>query len=272
MKLSNKVIKFAVLPILVLLVVLWGLTSFLSGAIVKAGVESAATKSLGVVVNIDDIDISILKSDLEINGLIVNNPPGYTNKNLLELNQGYVKTSIASLLDDTVRIKKFKLDGINLVIEQKALSNNLHDIIKSLPTKDKQESETETAGKKLHIDDLEITNIKVKVKLLPIPGKRDMVDINLEPIRMSNLGSDNKLSTGVLVSKILVAIAEGVAKKGAGILPKEMIKTMKNTLDEAVGLGITLTQEGGKLIDKGKDVGTEIIEGFQGLLKPKKKE
>ena len=89
---------------------------------------------------------------------------------------------------------------------------------------------------------------------------------------MENLGSDDKLDTAKLTGKILVAIASGVAKQGAGVLPVDIIKTMKSTLDKTIELGKTAAEEAGKIIDTGKDVGTEVIEGFKDLLKPRKKE
>lgn len=267
MKPTNKIVKFVVLPIIILFVVLWSAFYLLGGLILKAGVEKAATKTLAVPVTIEDMDISILKAAIGINGLIVQNPPGYTYKNLLELSEARVTASIGSLLSDTVHIKELKLDGMNLVIEQKALSNNLQEVISSISAKGKQQSESDTAGKKLHIDNLEITNIKVKVKLLPTPGKVDTIPLTLDPIRMSNLGTDDRLSTGILVGKIMLAIANGVSKKGVGVLPKDMVRKMKSTLDEAVDLGEAASKEAKELID----TGTELIEGFKGLLKPKKK-
>ncbi len=152
------------------------------------------------------------------------------------------------------------------MIEQKGLGNNLRDVIKSLPEKEQQQDEQ--AGKKLHIDELEISNIKVKVKLLPIPGKADTVSLNLDPIKMSNLGSDNKLSTGKLCGKIILALASGVAKQGAGVLPDDITNSVKSALEETLALTKTASEEGKKLLEKGG----ELTEGLKGLLKSKKDE
>ncbi|KKM22129.1 hypothetical protein LCGC14_1628510, partial [marine sediment metagenome] len=101
---------------------------------IKAAVESAATKSLGVDVSIGNIGLAILKGGVTIDDLIVQNPPGYKHENLLELGHGAVSVNIMSLLKDTVHIREIKLDGLNMVIEQKGFSNNLQDLINSLPT------------------------------------------------------------------------------------------------------------------------------------------
>ncbi len=270
MKAVNKILRFVVLSVVILLVILCLASYLFGGHLLKVGIETAATKALGVGVDIDDLDISILKGTVEIEDLIVKNPPGYTYKNLLKLGSGRVTAGIGSLLGDTVRVKELKLDGVNLVIEQKALSNNLHDVISSIRAKGRQGPAP--SAKKLQIDNLEISNIKVKVKLLPVPGKADTVTLNLTPIKMSNLGTDEKLSTGILASMIMLAIADGVAKEGVGVLPAEIISTMKSTLGKTIDLGKAAAEEGQKIIEEGKDAGAEIIEGFKGLLKPKKEQ
>ncbi len=270
MKRVNKIVKRVVLAVVIVLVILVGGLYVFGGHLIKIGVETAATKALGVRVDIADVDISILGGAVEIEGLIVANPAGYAHKHLLELGRARVAANIGSMLGDTVQIKEVKLDGINLVIEQKGLSNNLQDVIGSISAEG--ERETEPSGKKLRIDELEITNVTVKAKLLPIPGKSDTVTLKLKPIRMTDLGSDDKLTVAKLTGKILLAIAGGVASQGAGVLPKDMTKTMKATLGKTIELGKTATEEGKKLIEEGKDVGKGLIEGFKGLLKGKKKE
>lgn len=273
MKAVKKILKLVVLSIIILFVIL-GAAFYLFGEhLLKVGIETAATEALSVGVNINDLDISIFKGTVEIDGLIVKNPAGYTYENLLELGHGRVTANIGSLLDDTVRIKELKLDGIDLVIEQKALSNNLQDIIKAIPSGEpKAEEETKKPSKKLRIDNLEITNVTVKAKLLPIPGRIDTITLKLDPIRMNDLGSDDKLTVAKLTGKILSAIAGGVAEQGVGVLPEEIVNTMKLTLSKTIDLGKTAAKEGEKLIEEGKDVGAELVEGFKSLLKPKKEE
>ena len=276
MKAVNKMLKLVVLSIIILFVILGAAFYLFSGYLLRVGIETAGTKALGVGVYVDDVDLSILGGTVEIDGLVVKNPAGYAHEDLLKLGKGKVTVKISSLLGDTVIIKELRLDGIDLVIEQKGLSNNLRDVISSIGSKDKEKAEdkeaAEPAGKKLQISELEISNIRVKVKLLPMSGKEDAVTLNLATIKMSNLGTDSELDTGILVSKIFVAIADGVAKQGVGILPKEMVNRMKSALGQTLDLGKTTAEEGGKLIEKSKDVGEGIIEGFKGLFKPKKEE
>ena len=271
MKLSLKLLSYSFLVILILFVIVVALTLLLGNRALKIGIETAASKALNVGVSIDDVDLSIMGGKIGFQNLSINNPPGYQHDKLLELRDAQIAVNIKSLLTDSVKIKEIKLDDVNVVLEQRGVSsNNLQDVIKAISAKPDVKGENGTAGKKLHIDNLEITNVKVKVKLLPIPGRTDTIPLKLSTIKMTNLGSDDNLSAADLSVKILIAIANGIAKEGVGVLPEDIVNTMKSTLDKTMDVGKIASKEGKKLIDAGKDAGTELIEGFKGLLKPKK--
>jgi hypothetical protein len=272
MKSLRKILRIVLLAIVVLIVGIVVLIHFFGSSLLKTGIETAASKVLNVGVKIDDMDFSILGGKVSFQNLIIDNPPGYKHDRLLEVGDARIAVSIGSLLKDTVNIKEIMLDNVNVVLEQRGVtSNNLQDVIKSIPKEEAgPEDETKKAAKKLHIDNLELTNITVRVKLLPIPGKKDTVTLKLDPIRMTDLGSDDKLDVAKLSGKILLAIATGVAKQGAGLLPDEMTDAMKTTLGVTIELGKTAAEGGVKLLEEGADAGKGLIEGVKGLFKPKK--
>ncbi len=270
MKKVLKALRIVLLAILVLVIAALVLIDIFGERAVKIGIEAAATKTLNVGVSIDEVELSIMGGKLGIKNLSINNPVGYQHEKLLELKDGKIQVEVRSLLSDVVEIREIKLDGVKLVLEQKGLSNNLQDIIKTISARSKAKGEPKKVGKKLHIDNLEITNVVVKVKLLPVPGKT--ISLKLSPIKMTDLGSDNKLDTAALSGKILLAIADGITRQGVGVLPKEILDPMKKTLETTLDIGKAATKEGGKLIEAGKDVGKELVEGLKDLLKPKKEE
>ncbi len=272
MKSTRKILRIVLSVIVVLIVCIVVLIHLLGNSILKTGIETAASKMLNVGVSIDDMDFSILGGKVSFRNLVIDNPPGYKHDKLLKVSNARIAVSITSLLKDTVNIKEIMLDGVDVVIEQKGVtSNNLQDIIKAIPEAEaKPEGETKKAAKKLHIDKLEITNVTVKAKLLPVPGKKDTVTLKLNPIRMTDLGSDDKLDVATLSGKILLAIATGVAEQGAGLLPEDMTDTMKATLSKTAELGKAAAEGGKKLLEEGKDTGKDLVEGVKGLLKPKK--
>lgn len=277
MKKARKNLRIILLIIVILVVAVVVAIGLFANRAVKIGIETAATKTLNVGVTIDDVDLSIMGGKLALQNLLIDNPPGYEHKKLLELKDAKIAVDIKSLLSDVVHIREIKLDGANVVLEQRGISgNNLQDVIKAIPSGPEAQGEPKAAGKKLHIDNLEISNVQVQVKLLPVPGKADTVTFKLSPIKMTNLGSDNKLDTAALSGKILLAIATGVAEQGVGVLPKEMVDTMKSTLGKTVDVSKKVLEGGegiGKDLIKGtEDVGRGITEGLKGLLRRRKEE
>lgn len=293
MKKHIKILYIACIAILVIIVAASVTIGLLADSALKVAIESAGTKALNVGVSVKAVDLSILRGRLGLENLVINNPPGYKHERLLELSQGEITVNTKSLLSDTVNIKDIKLDGVKVVLEQRGVSgNNLQDIIKNIPKKEEEPSEP--GGKKLHIDNLEIADTEVKIKLLPVPGKVDTIPLKLDTIKLTDLGNDNNLDTVTLTRTILIAIAGGIAKQGADILPKEMlgnlVSELKNVgalsgvlVDTGINMLETGTDIGKGATEAGKDVGEGIIkgvedtgkgitEGLKGIIKQKEKE
>ena len=269
MKKSLKIIYAIVAVIAILLIVAVIAINLFADSAVKMAIETAGTKALKVEVTVDNVDLSILGGKIGFQKLVIDNPPGYKHERLLELGEATIAVETGSLLTDIINIKDIRLDGVNVVLEQKGVtSNNLQDIMKSLPAKDKEPAEpAEPGGKKLHIDNLEITNTQVKVKLLPVPGKADTLTLKLDPIKMTDLGGENDIDMVALARKVLLALAGGIAKQGAGILPKEMLGSLTSQLGKLGALPTAFVDKGGKLLDAGKDVGGDTIKGAGGATK-----
>ena len=279
MKKSLKIIYAILAVVTVLIIVVVIAVNLFADSAVKVAIESAGTKALKVGVAVDSVNLSILGGKIGFQNLVIDNPPGYKHEKLLELGRAKIAVQTGSLLTDIINIKDIQLDGVNVVLEQKGITgNNLQDIMKSLPAREAEPAEP--GGKKLHIDNLEITNAQVKVKLLPIPGKDDTLTLKLAPIKMTDLGGENDIDTGALVRKVLLALAGGIAEQGAGILPDDMLGSLTSQLSKLDALPAAFLDTGGKLLDAGKGIGGEIkkgagdatkgiTDGIKGLFKPK---
>ena len=101
--------------------------------------------------------------------------------------------------------------------------------------------------------------------MLPIPGQADTVTLRIKPIRLENLGTDEKIDFAGLTAKILKAISKGIAEQGADVLPTDMIGS----------IGDELGKHGEALLKGTKDIGksaTDAIGGIGDLFKKKEKE
>jgi hypothetical protein len=267
----RKLIRAILFLIIVLIVVavigVVGVILFADKA-VQTAVETAGTKTLNVSVTVGKANASLLSGAVELQGTTVANPPGYQGPVLLKLQQVDIKVDMASLLSKEVLIKDMKLDNMEVFVEQKGLGTNLYQVIKPLREPHKP------TGKCLVIDNLEIANITVHVSLPAIPGQAQSVDLKLASIKMGDLGRSEKMDTAVLIGKILLAVAEGIAEQGGGILPKETVGELGSVLDKAIDLGKTILGPGGKTPDgQQKDsLGKTVTDGIKDLLGGKKKQ
>jgi len=277
MKILRRLFITIPLIIVILLIAAVVLVGLFADRAVKMGIEKGGSAALPVAVKVGDADMSILGGKLALHDLIIENPEGYKHENLLELKSGSVGVNIRSLLSDTVEINNITLDGAVVVLEQKdLLRNNIKDILKALP---KEEQGEPVEGKKLHIDELIISNTTVKVELPPLPGKVasiPTIPLELGTITMTDLGGDNKLDTAKLVRKILSALFQGIAEQGKGVLPDELMDGISGELNELIDESKGILKEGAKKIlegtgDMGKEIG-EGLKGLEGLLPGKKKE
>ncbi|MHC4361353.1 MAG: DUF748 domain-containing protein [Planctomycetota bacterium] len=269
MKKARKVVRIVLLAVVILIVVVAAAIRLFADRAVKMGIETAGSKALNVGVKVQDVDLSILGGSIGFQNLAIDNPPGYQQEKLLELKDAYIAVNVKSLLSDVVNIEDIKLVGANLVVEQKGISsNNLRDIMKSIPAKKEQQ---EPSGKKLHIDNLELSEVTVRVNLLPVSGKSDTVTLKLKHIKMTDLGGDNELDVAGLSRKILLALAGGIAEQGEGVLPDEIIGSLSDQLKRLGALSGAWLDEGGRILKEGTDLGKDIAEGLTGLFKSKEK-
>ncbi len=267
MKKKIGIIRLIIVAVVILILLgTVGINMFGSGAIEYA-IEAAATKALNVGVELDDVDLSLFKGQIVLRDMKINNPAGYQHKNLIDMRKIDVAIKPKSLISDNIKIKHIKLNGLTLVMEQKNLTNNLQDILGGMKTSSKTTKTKNKSGstKSLFIKLLEINDCAVKIKLLPIPGKSDTVTMTLDNITMKNIGDNTKVDLAILSTKILIAITEGIAKQGAGVLPTEMLKSLDGQLENLSKMSEQVMTEANKAVDEVN----KLAEGLGGLFDQK---
>ena len=258
-----KAVKIVMFVIVVLIVGLAVLVGLFGKKAMKTGVEIGATKALKVPVTVEGTSLSILAGSAGVKNLVVANPPGYQNKTMLELGDARVDLELGSVLTDTVRIDDILLENVTVTLEQKGLTNNIQEVLNGMSgeaPKPKPQKE-EKPSKDLLIKHLLISDVAVKVKLLPVPGKSDTITMKLAPIEMNDVGSKDKVDVAVLSSKVLLAIIGGIAQQGVGILPEDIIGPLGDTLKGLGAAAQTVLKETGKVLEGGKEATEKVLEG-----------
>ncbi len=245
-----QIIGLVIIVIAVALLIIGSMT----GGMVKKAVESAGTNALKVPVTLGGAELRILSGKVKLDDLVIANPQGYQNPTMLEAGKIFVDADLMSFTGDKARIQKIELDRITVTVEQKQLSNNIKEIMNNLPKKDKPEPDQPKDEKKVQVDELIISEAKVRVKLLPLPGKSDTVEFSLPTITMNDIGKDEDVSIKDLAAKLVAKISSAIATHGAGQLPGEMVKAISGSVSE---YGSAFLKTGSDVMQKGMDTGVE---------------
>ena len=274
----KKILSVLGIAVITVIVFAFVLFSIFGNRALKIGIETGATAALKVGVSLDNVNLSILKGTLELSGLKIENPAGYQHPEFLTIAKAAVALRVGSLLSHTVEIRKIQFDDIQLTLEQKNLTtNNLQEILNSLPKSEKEASKVEEksqaqSGKKLHIQEVTINGVQVKVKLLPVPGKADTIPLRLNPIVLKDLGSDKPIDTAQLSVKILKAIAGGITEQGKDLLPTDIINSLGSGLAEQGKKVLETAGQAREGILKGAgDVGKGATDALKGIFQKKEK-
>ncbi len=100
-----KILKYALLTLLALIIVAVAAAWLYLEPLVKNTVHKFGTQIVGTEVNLAGFKLRPLVGEVEINGLTVANPQGYSAQNLLSLGGVFVKIDPKSLLSDTIVVE-----------------------------------------------------------------------------------------------------------------------------------------------------------------------
>jgi uncharacterized protein involved in outer membrane biogenesis len=231
----RKLLRSALLVLGVLALVVVALmvaAGIFADGMIQVAIENAGTGAVNAAVTIDKTRLSMLGRSLSIEGMTINNPPGYSHRPFLTLKRGDTRVKTLSLLSNKIAIRSLTLDGLDVMLESSGSGNNLQDVLNALHN-------ATLSGKALYVSNLEITHITVNMMLPSSDGSLKAVPLKLSPIRMTDLGRNEQMDMRSLLHKILAAIATGIAEQG-----KQAAGPLGGVLDKALNLGRTLLGTG----------------------------
>lgn len=243
------------LVVIVFLVVLLGVGFVVYvDTLAKDAIENGATQALGVETTLGKADVGILGGTFSMGSLNVANPEGYDADSFLTLGDGSMAVSFASLRQDVVELPTLNLNDIEMSLQRKGGKANYDVILDNLEAYEKQGEPSKGEAKRFIIRTLTIRNINVHVDLLPEAGEMTKVDIPVEEITLTDVGSDT--SKGMLLSElsgvILKTIMTVVVNKGGDLLPADLLNDLESQLGDLEGLA---------------DIGIGVLVGDEGLIK-----
>lgn len=277
MKRFLKIMLWIVVPLVVLLAVAW----FFIDSIAKTAIEQKTTDALGVTTTVEAVKINPLEGTVRIDGLTIRNPEGFKTPHFIKTGRFDLGVRLGSLLEDTIEVNRFDLDGLDMHLEQKPGSSNtsviLNHIKKSGGGKGgpkQAEPAGESSGKKVKVNRIVIRHVVAHVQVLPVGGKAATLDVKVPEIVLNDVTSDNAagVAVGELVRRLVPAILAAVVEKGKGILPEADLDRLGADLADAAAalgdaVGQLIRQSGGDVGKLGKDLKASLKKTKKALRK-----
>jgi hypothetical protein len=229
-------IKLVAVLVVVLIVAVVAVALYID-VIARNAVERGATSALGVETTLGSANVGIRTGEFSMRELRVANPQGYDTEHFLTLDDGLVAVAFRSLMEETVELPHLTLAGIDLNLEKKAGKANYDVILENL--KDEESAPADADGKKFIIRQVTVSDITVHTALLPIGGDLSKLDLEIDEITLSDVGSETEggvvLSelSGVLIKAIFMAIVQ----KGGDLIPADILNGLTDGLSGLASLG-----------------------------------
>ena len=277
-----KFILKAVITLLVLIAIAFGVGLYYIDSIAKKGIEYGGTEALGVTTSLESIDIALLDGRTSMQNLSIANPQGFDAPQLMQLGKGTLAVNLKSLTQDTIVIPEITFSDLILNIEQKDRSSNVKKLMDNMATKapadsageqTPQEKESTKAAKQFIIERVVLDNIKVNAKISTMNNVLTETSVTIPSIQLKNIGkSANGLPMGDIIKELVNAILNAsinnsgaLSSSLAGLLEGKSINVdnMKKNLSDQV------QQKAGAEIEKAKQKllqGKNLPEGSDKLL------
>lgn len=266
-----KILLKLILAVIVLVLIAAGGIYYYAGTIIKTAVEKYAPQVTQTAVNLNSIDLSLLKGKISLNGLSVANPKDYGSAKAFGLGGITVSFDPKSLLSNKIVINQIIIDKTAVDVEATykdgQITSNLTEIQKNVETfiakntsassqKEKNQSaqspaEESAPAKQVVIRDLQINNTQLTVGVL-----KKTITIPLPDIHQKNIGEQgSQMSWQDSIAYIFNLISTESVKETANAVQK----AVQDAALEAVNIS-------GATIEGVKESADGILSNVKGLF------
>ena len=237
----KKLVKILVGIVIALVVVVLALVLTLPltiGPIVKTAASVGGPAALGVPVSVGDVKLSPLSGSLTISQVKVGNPEGYSKGEAFAVEKVEVGLKTASLISDTIVVKKIEIDAPAIAYESKDGKSNFDAMLanaKSSSEKEKAKKPDEKkAGKKVVIEEFTLKSGKVSYSSGLTMGKA--ISLPLPSVTVRDIGKSSGGTSFVdALTEVLNGILGGLtqAVTGAAGQAGDMLKGLGGSASDA---------------------------------------
>lgn len=188
--------------------------------IVESGIEDSGSDLLKTEVEVDDIDISVFGSSADMDGFIVYNPEGFTDRAAISLNEIEIDLDVKSLLTDQILINKIRVKNPEILFEQKGSGVNLRKLSNNIDAGSEEDSEKTIIIKEFILEE---GVIKIHSEL----EKERSAEASIDRLVLNNIGESGSETIQQAMKQILSPIIKNA-------LSDAVKSGLKDKLEETV--------------------------------------
>lgn len=244
-----------VVGVVVLVLVVLALAALLMlDGIIKTAVEKVGSFVTKCDVTVEDVNLSLLRGELDIVNFKVGNPEGYKTDSLMSIGRIFVAMDRNSVFTDTIRVRKVEIAEPAFTVEVGLGHTNvgtvLDNVNRLVPAKDgekKPEPEPTEGGKKVVIDHVLVNGGKVSVSATILGG--NALPIPLPTVELHDIGKEKG---GTSMPEAIAEIFQG------------MLKGVLDVANKALG---SVGDAAGAVTEGASDAAKKLTEGVKGIFK-----
>jgi uncharacterized protein involved in outer membrane biogenesis len=230
-----KILKWALLAIVILVIAAALIVYFSLNSIVRSTVESQTEASLKLPTKLDSASLSIFGGQLSLSDLRIGSPQGYSAEHMFTLGGIDVDVSYGQLRQEPIRIESIHIDRPRLVVEQKDGKFNFEAVMENLP----QETPTDGDGKReegepirVIINTLRVTDATVVLRP-GLPGLNEEISVPVPSFELKNIGTGEGNENGAAIKDVAMQVVAALASKAGDV--GQLGEQLKTALDKGVG-------------------------------------
>jgi hypothetical protein len=249
-------------------------------AIARVSIEKVLSHILLVNVSVESVHVSLLSGKASLHRLVIGNPEGYKTPEAFSVDTVAVVADIRSFRTSQPTIKSITLQNPRITLEQGFSESNVSHLIHNASRLKGEKVEKEAppaARKNIRIQTLTIDGAAVSLSAPVLQGRE--IAFSMPPIELHDIGDEqNRVTIATAVQVVLTTILTSAIDAGGTLIPPELQKLMKKSLDgvlESIGDAAKLLVKGAEKIGAGLKKGGEAIgkeadnirKGIKGLIK-----
>lgn len=212
------------------------------GNVIQSAVQNYGSEITKSPITIRETDFSPATGDATIINLVIGNPVGFSPDNAFSFPSIILQIDPETISQDTMTIKRLKIEAPEIVYEITEDGDNLRAIRKNISAAVDQEKiqsvgTTNSQGKKFVVNDVYISNAVVVVQATGLTGSK--VTAILDDIHLQDIGRDQDgIGPAALVDEIYTPLLRAITVAAMSTdlnLSEQMHNIVKGAGDETEG-------------------------------------